>query len=77
MRRLPRISPDVPLVYKQWSIPAGIPVGMGAYSLHTDPETSPEPFKFVPERWLGNYNPKMNRNRVPFTRGSRNCLGIK
>ncbi|KAF9894659.1 hypothetical protein FE257_006547 [Aspergillus nanangensis] len=76
MRRLPRISPDVPLVYKQWSIPAGVPVGMAAYSLHTDPETYPEPLKFIPERWLGNYDPKMNRNWVPFTRGSRNCLGI-
>ncbi|KAJ5808865.1 cytochrome P450 [Penicillium riverlandense] len=76
MRRLPRISPDDPIVYKQWMIPAGTPVGMAAYSLHTDPEVYPEPFKFIPERWLGNYDPKMNRNWVPFTRGSRNCLGM-
>lgn len=46
-------------------------------SMHTDPEVYPEPFKFIPERWLGDYDPKMNRNWVPFTRGSRNCLGIK
>ncbi|KAF9889738.1 hypothetical protein FE257_007044 [Aspergillus nanangensis] len=76
MRRLPRISPDVPLVYKQWTIPAGTPVGMAAYSLHTDPETYPEPFKFIPERWLGKYDPKMDRNWIPFSRGSRNCLGM-
>lgn len=24
MHRLPRISPDVPLQYKQWTIPAGV-----------------------------------------------------
>ncbi|KAK4206663.1 putative cytochrome P450, putative EED11494.1 cytochrome P450 [Rhypophila decipiens] len=76
MRRLPRTSPDVALNYKQWTIPKGTPVGMGAYSLHTDPDVYPEPFKFIPERWLGDYDPRMNRNWVPFSRGSRNCLGI-
>ncbi|KAK7911046.1 cytochrome P450 [Apiospora marii] len=76
MRRLPRTAPDVALQYKQWTIPKGTPVGMAAYSLHTDPDVYPEPFRFVPERWLGAYNPKMDRNWVPFTRGSRNCLGI-
>ncbi|KAL4873378.1 hypothetical protein BDV12DRAFT_192363 [Aspergillus spectabilis] len=76
MRRLPRISPDVAIQYKQWSIPAGTLVGMAAYSLHTDPNVYPEPFKFKPERWLGEYDPKMNRNWIPFTRGSRNCVGM-
>ncbi|KAL4884660.1 putative cytochrome P450 [Aspergillus karnatakaensis] len=59
-----------------WSIPAGTPVGMAAYSLHTDPEVYPEPFKFKPERWLGDHDYKMGRNWVPFTRGSRNCVGM-
>lgn len=77
MRRLPRTSPDIDLVYKQYVIPKDTPVGMAAYSLHTDPEVYPEPFKFIPERWLGNIDPRMNRNWVPFSRGSRNCLGIK
>ncbi|KAL4911390.1 hypothetical protein BDW74DRAFT_184762 [Aspergillus multicolor] len=76
MRHLSRISPDTALQYKQWTIPPGTPVGMSSYSMHTDPEVFPEPFKFMPERWLGDINPKMNRNWVPFTRGSRNCLGM-
>ncbi|KAL3456547.1 putative cytochrome P450 [Aspergillus heterothallicus] len=76
MRHLTRISPDDPLHYKQWTIPAGIPVGMSAYSMHNDPVVYPEPQKFIPERWLGQYNPQMNKNWVPFTRGSRNCLGM-
>ncbi|KAL6239864.1 hypothetical protein BDW75DRAFT_226906 [Aspergillus navahoensis] len=75
MRHLARISPDQALQYKEWTIPAGTPVGMSSFSLHTDPETFPEPFKFLPERWLGKYNPSMNRNWVPFTRGSRMCIG--
>ncbi|KAI9367409.1 putative cytochrome P450 [Aspergillus egyptiacus] len=75
MRHLPRISPDQALQYKEWTIPAGTPVGMSSFSLHTDPETFPEPFKFLPERWFGKYNPSMNRNWVPFARGSRMCIG--
>ncbi|KAI0187257.1 putative cytochrome P450 [Astrocystis sublimbata] len=65
----------MPLQYKQWTIPKGTPVGMGAYSLHTNFRIYPEPFKFSPERWLGDYNPKMDECLVPFTRGSRKCLG--
>ncbi|KAJ2984657.1 hypothetical protein NUW58_g5944 [Xylaria curta] len=75
MRRLPRCSPDIALQYNQWSIPKGTPVGMGAYSLHTNTEVYLEPFKFIPERWLGDFDPRMDDSWVPFTRGSRKCLG--
>ncbi|CZT49094.1 related to cytochrome P450 CYP3/CYP5/CYP6/CYP9 subfamilies [Rhynchosporium secalis] len=76
MHRLPRCSPDVALQYKEWTIPRGTPVGMSAYYMHTDPEVYINPFEFRPERWLGEINPNMHRNYVPFTKGSRNCLGI-
>ncbi|KAI0399779.1 cytochrome P450 [Xylaria palmicola] len=75
MTRLPRISPDVPLQYRQYTIPAGVPVGMSSYFMHTDPDIFPRPFDFIPERWLGTVTPLMNRNFVPFARGSRTCLG--
>lgn len=95
MHRLPRCSPDVPIQYKQWTIPVGVrsllsfcwlrfsslleqvPVGMSAYLMHSDPTVYPKPFEFIPERWLGDVNPAMYRNFVPFCRGSRNCLGMK
>ncbi|KAI4152138.1 MAG: hypothetical protein L6R39_001889 [Caloplaca ligustica] len=35
-----------------------------------------KPFEFNPDRWLGAVHPNMNRNFVPFSRGSRNCLGM-
>ncbi|KAJ6114889.1 cytochrome P450 [Penicillium sp. IBT 16267x] len=76
MHRLPRISPDVALQYKDFTIPVGTPVGMSAYFMHSDPEVYIEPKKFWPDRWLGDIDPAMNRNYVPFCRGSRNCLGI-
>lgn len=50
---------------------------MSSYLMHTDPTVYEEPFEFVPERWLGAVHPNMNRNFVPFSRGSRNCLGMK
>ncbi|KKK19852.1 CND11p, partial [Aspergillus ochraceoroseus] len=76
MHRLPRISPDVPIQYKDYTIPPGIPVGMSAYLMHSDPAVYPEPDRFIPERWLGEIDPAMHRNYVPFCRGSRNCLGM-
>lgn len=43
----------------------------------TEPSVYPEPFKFIPERWIGDYAPQMDRNFVPFAKGSRICVGIK
>ncbi|KAL2041006.1 hypothetical protein N7G274_006464 [Stereocaulon virgatum] len=76
MHRLPRCSPDVPIQYKRWTIPRGVPVGMSSYFMHLDPTVYPKPFEFLPERWLGDADPLMSRNLVPFSRGSRACLGM-
>ncbi|RWA09439.1 hypothetical protein EKO27_g5656 [Xylaria grammica] len=77
MHRLPRVSPHQPLQFKEWVIPAGVPVSMSAYLQHTNPEIYPRPLEFIPERWLENVTPEMTKNYVPFAKGSRNCLGIK
>lgn len=75
MHRLPRISPDVALTYAEHTIPAGVPVGMSTYLMHTDARAFPDPLAFRPERWLGGGTPEMAHCYVPFARGSRNCLG--
>ncbi|KAL8793907.1 MAG: hypothetical protein Q9195_003526 [Heterodermia aff. obscurata] len=54
-----------------------VPVGMSCYYMHTDPSVYQAPFEFMPDRWLGEVHPNMNRNFVPFCRGSRGCLGMK
>lgn len=43
---------------------------------HTNPAIFPEPFSFVPERWVE--NPQLKpRYLLAFGRGSRSCLGLK
>ncbi|KAF7596079.1 hypothetical protein BBP40_003341 [Aspergillus hancockii] len=73
---LPRCSPDAAIQYKDWTIPPNTPVGISINYVTTDPSVFHEPLTFLPERWLGEYDPTMDRNFVPFTLGSRNCLGM-
>ncbi|KAI1258583.1 putative benzoate 4-monooxygenase cytochrome P450 [Xylariaceae sp. FL1019] len=76
-RRKGRISIDEDLKYNQWVIPKGTPVTMSVYALHVDPEVFPEPYKYDPERWLGDrYHPQMDKNWHPFLKGSRICIGM-
>ncbi|EMD96233.1 hypothetical protein COCC4DRAFT_19072 [Bipolaris maydis ATCC 48331] len=76
IHRRPRVSPNQPLQFKEWVIPAGVPVGMSAYFQHTDPKIFPNPHEFNPDRWLSNVTPAMKKNYVPFSKGSRHCLGM-
>lgn len=77
MHRLPRVSPDLPIQYKQYTIPAGIPVGMSAYLMHSNPKVYDQPEESIPERWLEtNVSQAMLKSFVPFSKGSRQCLGV-
>ncbi|KAF3020206.1 hypothetical protein E8E14_011129 [Neopestalotiopsis sp. 37M] len=75
MHRMPRVAPDTVVTYKDWSIPKNTPVGMSAYLNHTNPSIFPDPFKFDPDRWIGDVDPMMHKALIPFTRGSRVCVG--
>ncbi|KAL5384587.1 hypothetical protein PMIN06_012506 [Paraphaeosphaeria minitans] len=75
--RLERVSPDEPVQYEDWVIPAGTPVSMTSLLQHRDPEKFPSPMQFDPERWLGQSdNARLDRYLVPFSKGTRQCLGI-
>lgn len=50
---------------------------MSVCHLHMDPDVYPEPYKFIPERWMGDFDPRVTGNFVPFVKESRNCLGFK
>ena len=71
--RLPRVVPAGGLDVAGASIPAGTIVGVGAYSIHLNPEVFPNPRKFEPERWL-DATPEMARDSVAFGVGARQCI---
>lgn len=52
---------------------------MSSYFVHMDPVVFPDPSRFRPERWIEAAANKQHLNRfiVSFSRGSRNCLGMK
>jgi cytochrome P450 len=79
--RNPRVSPDKPMRYKEWEIPAGVPVSMTTVDINHDERIFPNSRSFVPERWLG--NPKtedgesLGKYNISFGRDDRSCLGVK
>ncbi|KAF2630917.1 putative flavonoid 3-hydroxylase [Macroventuria anomochaeta] len=76
--RLPLISPDSPLHYREWIIPAGTPVSMSLRDVLLDDSIFKNPHEFHPERWLAE-NPSLARISklyMPFGRGSRMCVGL-
>ena len=76
--RLARIAPDRSIYFRDWEIPRGTPVGMTSTLIHQTPDIFPQPFEFVPERWLDPEDRKrLERYLVPFSRGTRQCAGIK
>ena len=74
--RLERISPDAPLQFRDWTIPPGTPVAMTSLLQHRDATKFPEPEKFDPERWLTKGSERLERYLVPFSKGTRQCMGI-
>ena len=55
------------------------PVSQSNYFVHMDPVLFPEPETFDPERWVraAEKGEHLSRFIVAFTKGSRQCLGIK
>lgn len=80
MHRLSRSHPKETLHFREWTIPAGTPVGCSAYLIHTNPELFPDPLTFRPERWLELEPCEHQRLRSylnNFGRGTRQCVGMR
>lgn len=69
-----RIARDQDLLYRGQTIPAGTAVGMSSSAFNRNGEIFPEPYTFLPERWLG---PEDCPDSLAFSRGSRSCVGAK
>ncbi|WYZ42292.1 hypothetical protein EsH8_V_001187 [Colletotrichum jinshuiense] len=80
IHRLARVFDDYDLQYADITVPRGTPIGMSSKFMHEHPVIFPSPEKFDPDRWL-RATPEelvqMNKCNIPFTKGSRSCMGIK
>jgi len=76
--RLARVAPDRSIYFGDWEIPKGTPVGMTSTLIHQNPDIFEQPLEFVPERWLDpQEKQRLERYFVPFSKGTRQCAGIK
>ncbi|KAH8901260.1 cytochrome P450 [Thozetella sp. PMI_491] len=75
--RQARVAPDRDLLFEEWRIPAGTPVGMTVLLLHMDERVYSDPERFAPERWLEpSAARRKDRTFAPFSKGSRICAGM-
>ncbi|KAJ5393575.1 cytochrome P450 [Penicillium crustosum] len=76
--RPPRIAPEEVLVYREYDIPAGTPVGMSSYFMNMDPTLFPNPESFIPDRWIlaSERGENLTRFIATFGKGSRACIGM-
>ncbi|PGH11994.1 hypothetical protein AJ80_06892 [Polytolypa hystricis UAMH7299] len=76
--RLILCEPVETLTYDKWVIPAGTPVGMSLVEMNMNENVFVDPDRFDPDRWLNankENKEELERNFVPFAKGSRGCLG--
>lgn len=76
---LARLSWSILEIRQKYTHQSQTPVSQSNYFVHMDPTLFPIPHEFDPERWIratekGEY---LSRFIVAFTKGSRQCLGIK
>jgi cytochrome P450 len=73
---LPNAEPRLtkrPVKIGDFTYPAGVALLAGAFLVHHDPRLYPEPFEFVPERFVG--RTPGTYTWIPFGGGRRRCLG--
>ncbi|CAO1597216.1 hypothetical protein XANCAGTX0491_001035 [Xanthoria calcicola] len=75
--RLTRVS-RTPIRYRDWDIPAGVPVGMTTIFMHDDESVFPDHTAFKPERWLEPRDDgvRLEKSLTSFGKGTRQCLGV-
>ncbi|PVH78516.1 cytochrome protein [Cadophora sp. DSE1049] len=85
--RLTRSSPTETLQLGEWTIPPNTALSMHGPLIHHSEKVYPEPWSFIPERWLVSPTPPGLPERpagiprasqkylVPFSKGTRNCVG--
>ncbi|KAF2494452.1 oxoglutarate/iron-dependent oxygenase [Lophium mytilinum] len=71
---IPNTNPDKQPTQNQSVLRPGIPLSMTGLLIHHSPTYFKDPAQFRPERWLEDSG--LDRYLVPFSRGTRQCVGI-
>lgn len=84
--RLPRFNPRAPTTYTTpdnkttYILPPNTVMSMSMPDMHFNASIFPSPKTFQPSRWIDSspeHLKEMHRYFVPFSKGSRSCLGIE
>ncbi|KAL5388568.1 hypothetical protein PMIN06_009066 [Paraphaeosphaeria minitans] len=84
--RLPRLNPRAPTTYttpdgkSTYILPPKTVMSMSMPDMHFNTSIFPSPHTFKPSRWTDSspeHLKEMHRYLVPFSKGSRSCLGIE
>jgi cytochrome P450 len=76
--RSSRISVEKDIVFGEWSIPQGTPVGMTTLLMHLDKNIYEDPMRFDPDRWMDkDFRKRVDKTYAPFSRGTRICIGMQ
>ncbi|KAF7532048.1 hypothetical protein G7054_g8310 [Neopestalotiopsis clavispora] len=78
-REVPPLCPE-PLIVDGHVVPPGTQIGVNTYAIHHNEDYFPQPYSFVPERWLASETSEqqlkvMREAFTPFSVGTRACTG--
>lgn len=78
-REVPQSCPE-PLIVDGHVVPPGTQIGVNTYAIHHNEDYFPQPYSFVPERWLASETSEqqlrvMREAFTPFSVGTRACTG--
>ncbi|KAF9884279.1 hypothetical protein FE257_001909 [Aspergillus nanangensis] len=73
---LPRTVPAKGVEVNGHFLPAGTILTHSLYLIHHNPALFDNIKSFEPERWLGEQGKELEQYYVPFSKGSRSCIGI-
>lgn len=73
---LPRTVPSTGFTVDGHFLPGGTIIFLSLYLIHHNPALFSDPKSFKPERWLGDEGKEVEQYYVPFSRGTRSCIGM-
>ncbi|KIA75687.1 hypothetical protein HK57_00502 [Aspergillus ustus] len=72
---LPRTVPAGGYEVDGYFLPGGTILSHSIYLIHHNPQCFSDPKQFRPERWLGEEGQALEQYYIPFSRGTRSCIG--